>query len=195
MNTPTKKLKPNSAAGFSLLELIVLIAIIGVVSTLALSNYMKSNRSLNLSGGTRNLSVYMEKARIDSIRRHGGASIDFNDTASYTVNIDFSGKGIPTARTITLPAGTRLSYSLPPATTNIDPSVTPITITYDWRGRTSGTIVLNLTDSIAGDSSSTVVVGTSGDISADSTVTGPVITPTPANTTVSTTAGIKSMQY
>jgi Tfp pilus assembly protein FimT len=195
MSSPKKKLKLSSAAGFSLLELVVLIAIVGVVATIALSSYVKSNRSLNLSGATRNLSAYLEKARVDSVRRHGGASIDINDTARYTANIDFSGTGTSTARTISLPAGTRLSYSLPPATTSIDPSVAPITITYDWRGRTASTVLLTLTDSTAGGASSTVVVGPAGDISADTTVTGPVATPTPQNTTVSTTAGIKSMQY
>ena len=195
MNSPTKQSKPKSAAGFSLLELVAVIAIVGLVSTFALSNYLKANRSFTLAGSARNLSAYLEKARIDSVRRHGGASIDINDRASYIANIDFSAQGTATARTISLPPGTRLSYSLPPATTNIDPSVEPITITYDWRGRTTSTVLLTLTDSNAGMASTTVVVGPAGDISTDTTVAGPVATPTPQNTTVSTSAGIKSMQY
>jgi prepilin-type N-terminal cleavage/methylation domain-containing protein len=195
MNSPTKELRTKSAAGFSLLELVAVIAIVGIVSTFALSSYLKANRSFTIAGTARNLSAYLEKARIDSVRRHGGASITINDRASYIANIDFSGQGTATARTISLPQGTRLSYSLPPATTNIDPSVEPITITYDWRGRTTSTVLLTLTDSNAGMASTTVVVGPAGDLSTDTTVTGPVTTPTPQNTTVSTSAGIKTMQY
>jgi len=194
MNFPKKKTKPSSAAGFSVVELLVVILVVTITSTFALVSFQKANRSFNLSGATRTLSAYLEKARVESVRRHGGASVVINSTSSYTANIDFIGN-TPTPRTTTLPAGTSLSYTLPPSTTTIDPSSTPITITYDWRGRTASTVLLTLTDSTAGVAPSTVIVGPAGDLSSDTTVTGPVTTPTPQNTTVTTTTGIKSMQY
>lgn len=194
MNKLSKKNpKLGSAAGVGVVELIIVVAVIAVVSVLALMSFRISGRSFNLSGATRNLSGYLEKARVDSVRRHGGASVDINSTTSYTANIDFDGNGSSTARTINLPAGTSLSYTLPPATTSIDPSSTPITITYDWRGRSTTTLLLTLTDSNAGVTSSTIVVGSAGDLSTDTAVTGPVTTPTPQNTTVTTTTGLKSM--
>jgi prepilin-type N-terminal cleavage/methylation domain-containing protein len=185
--------KLSNSSGFSMVELIVVIALIGTVSSIALINVTKSNRTFNVAGASRTLSAYLEKARVDSIRRHDDASITMNSTSSYTVNIDFDGDGTITERTITLPEGASLSYSLPPATTSINPSTTPITITYNWRGRTGSAVLLTITDSIAGVRSSTVAVGPSGDISVDTAVTGPVTTPTPQNTTVTTTTGIKSM--
>jgi Tfp pilus assembly protein FimT len=194
MNFSKKKTKPSSAAGFSVVELLVVILVVTITSTFALVSFQKANRSFNLSGATRNLSAYLEKARVESVRRHGGASVVINSTSSYTANIDFIGN-TATPRTITLPAGTSLSYTLPPSTTSIDPSSTPITINYDWRGRTTSTVLLTLTDSTAGVAPSTVIVGPAGDLSSDTTVTGPVTTPTPQNTTVTTTTGIKSMQY
>jgi len=194
MNFPKKKTKPSSAAGFSVVELLVVILVVTITTTFALVSFQKANRSFNLSGATRTLSAYLEKARVESVRRHGGASVVIDSTSSYTANIDFIGN-TPTPRTTTLPAGTSLSYTLPPSTTSIDPSSTPITITYDWRGRTASTVLLTLTDSTAGIAPSTVVVGPAGDLSSDTTVTGPVTTPTPQNTTVTTTTGIKSMQY
>ena len=194
MNFPKKKTKPSSAAGFSVVELVVVILVVTITTTFALVSFQKANRSFNLSGATRTLSAYLEKARVESVRRHGGASVVIDSTSSYTANIDFIGN-TPTPRTTTLPAGTSLSYTLPPSTTSIDPSSTPITITYDWRGRTASTVLLTLTDSTAGIAPSTVVVGPAGDLSSDTTVTGPVTTPTPQNTTVTTTTGIKSMQY
>lgn len=198
MNFPQKQPKLSSAAGFSVVELLSVIAVVAIISTIALSSFQKSSRSFNLSGATRNLSAYLEKARLDSVRRHEqptGANVVLNSTSSYTVNMDFSGTGNLSDRTINLPAGTNLSYTLPPATTSIDPSTTPITITYDWRGRTASTVLITLTDSTAGVASSSVVVGPAGGLSTDTTVTGPVTTPTPQNTTVTTTTGIKSMQY
>jgi len=195
MNFPKKKPKLGSAAGFSTVELLVVILVVTITSTFALVSFQKANRGFNLSGAARTLSAYLEKARVESVRRHGGASVVIDSTSSYTANIDFIANGTPTPRTISLPAGTSLSYTLPPSTTSIDPSSTPITITYDWRGRTTSTVLLTLTDSTAGVASNTVVVGPAGDLSSDTTVTGPVTTPTPQNTTVTTTSGMKSMQY
>ena len=193
-NFPSKDAKLSNAAGVSVVELLVVMLIVAGLTTLALISFQKSTRSFKLSGATRNLSAYLEKARVNSVRRHGGANVVIDSATSYTANIDFSGTGTLNARTISLPDGTSLSYSLPPATTNIDPSATPITITYDWRGRTTSTVLLKLTDSIGGITPSTVIVGPAGDLSTDTTVTGPVTTPTPQNTTVTTTTGIKTMQ-
>ena len=190
MNFPKQA---NNDAGVGMVELLFVIALVAVVSAFAFTRFQTSRRSFNLSGATRNLSGYLEKARLDSVRRHGGASLVLNSTSSFTANIDYSGIGTATPRTINLPAGTTLRYRLPPDTTNIDPSVTPITITYDWRGRTTNTVLITLTDSTAGVAPSTIVVGRAGDLSTDTTVTGPVMTPTPQNTTVTTTTGIKSM--
>ncbi len=180
INPPKKKSKRSSDAGISVTELLVVIVVIGVVSSFALASFLTAGKSAKLSGATRTLSTYLEKAHVDSVRRHGGASVNLTGSA--------------TARTITLPPGTSLQYSLPPATTSIDPATTPLTITYDWRGRAGSKVLITVTDSTTGVGSSTVSVGAVGDVSTDTTVSGPVSTPTP-QTTVSTTAGIKSMNY
>ncbi len=192
MNSPGKEPRPDISAGFSVLELLIVVALITIVSTFALLSFQKSNKDFQAAGATRTLSTYLEKARLDSLRRHGGASINIDSATSYTVNIDFDGSGTATSRTITLPVGTSLSYTLPPAATSMDPSTNPITISYDWRGRSTNLVSLTLTDSTSGVRTSTVVVGSTGDISADTSVTGPVATPTP-QVTVTTTTGIKSM--
>ncbi len=193
MNPAGKEPKPSIAAGFSVLELLIVIALITIVSSFALLSFQKSNKDFKAAGATRTLSTYLEKARLDSLRRHGGASINIDSATSYTVNIDFDGSGTATSRTITLPVGTSLSYTLPPATAAISPSTTPVTVAYDWRGRSTSIVSLTLTDSTSGVRSSTVVVGSTGDISADTSVTGPVTTPTP-QVAVAATTGIKSMR-
>ena len=193
----SKNKEACSAAGFTVVELLIVMVIIAIISTIALSSFRSSSRRLNLAGATRNLSAYLEKARTDSVRRHAlplPANITINSTSSYVAWLDSTGSGTLTASTISFPAGTSLGYTLPPATTNIDPSATPLIITYDWRGRTETTVLLTLTDS-TGLASSAVVVGRAGNLSTDTDITGPVTTPTPQNTTVTTTTGIKSMQY
>ena len=192
MNSPVKESKPGIANGFSMLDLLIVVVLIALVSSLSLLSFQKSNKDLKLASATRTLSVYLEKARLDSLRRHGGASINIDSATSYTVNIDFDGSGTATSRTITLPAGTSLSYTLPPAAVTTDPFTTPITISYDWRGRSTNVVSLTLTDSTSGVRTSNVMVGSTGDISSDTSVTGPVATPTP-QVAVSTTSGIKSM--
>ncbi len=181
-------------AGFSLVELLILVALLGTVSAIAVVRFQKSSSSLELQSATRNLGTLLEKARMDSVRRHGGASVEINSRTGYTANIDFSGEGSPTARTFTLPPGTTLRYGLPPATTSIDPDITPLTIAFNWRGRTTNTVLITLTDSAGNGGSSTVMVGPAGDLSTDTTVTGPMTTPVPMNTTVTPTTGIKSMR-
>jgi Tfp pilus assembly protein FimT len=192
MNPPKKKTDLSNAAGVTLVELLLVVTLIAIVGSFALFNFQKSNRSFNLAGATRTFSTYLEQARLDAVRRHDNASVVLNSNSSYTVNIDFGGTGTTTARTITLPVGTSLSYKLPPATASIDPSTTPITISYNWRGLTANTVSMTFTDSISGVVSSTVVAGISGDNSTDTTVTGPVTTPTP-QVAVSATSGIKNM--
>jgi prepilin-type N-terminal cleavage/methylation domain-containing protein len=183
----------HRADGFSFPELLIVVAIISIVSSMALMSFQKSNKNFQLAGAARNFSGYLEKARLDSVRRHGGASVNINSATSYTVNMDFDGSGATTARTVALPVGTSLTYTLPPATTTLNPASNPITVTYDWRGRAGAAIVLTLTDSTTGVGSKTLVVGPAGDVSTDTTVTGPVTNPTP-QTSVTTSSGIKSMQ-
>src|SRR5215510_11689726 len=97
---PGKKLKVSGVDGFSVAELLIVAALIGIVCCFALINFQTSTRSFKLAGATRTLATYLEKARIDSVRRHGGATIILDSTTSFTVNIDFNGTGASTARTI-----------------------------------------------------------------------------------------------
>src|SRR5882672_8399684 len=99
MNSPRKKPKLNVAAGFSVPELLIVVALSSVVASFALISFLNANKGFKLAGATRTLSTYLEKARVDSVRRHGGASVNVNSATSYTVNLDFDGTGA-TARTI-----------------------------------------------------------------------------------------------
>ena len=196
MNVPEKHSQLSGSAGVSAVELLAVVAIVGILSAIGFTSFQRSNRSFKVAGATRTLTSYLEKARVDAVRRHGGSTVVFDSATSYTVNLDFNGDGVITAQTIALPPGTSLRYTLPPATTNIDPATTARTIQYNWRGQTTSAsnVVFTLTDANTGVVSSSVVVGPAGNVSTGNTVTGPVNAPTPQNTAVTTTTAIKTMQ-
>ena len=85
MNSPGEKSKLSVAAGFSVAELLIVVALIGIVTSFALISFLNANKGFKLAGATRTLSTHLEKARVDSVRRHGGASINIDSATSYTV--------------------------------------------------------------------------------------------------------------
>src|SRR5215216_4829287 len=87
--------------GIGMAELVIVVAIIGIVSAFALVQLRSSRSTLRVQNSIRQLASYMEKARIDAVRRHGTSTVTFTDTRTYTVNMDFNGSGSTTTRTFT----------------------------------------------------------------------------------------------
>lgn len=143
--------------GFSIIQLLITLTIISLVLTFALVNVTRAREHMRLVGSARVFASYVEKARLDAIRRHGGgtpASIQFTDSSHYNVTMDFAGTNNPTTRNISFDPGVRLQ-SLPPAA-----------MTFDWRGRlalcTQTFLMIN------GSSDTTVIdVSGSGDVTID----------------------------
>lgn len=186
-------MKLSSESGFSLLELLIVVLLIGIVSSFAIINLRNSSKTVNVAGEGRILSSHLEEVRINAIRRHASASVQLNSSTSYIVTADFGGNGSPSSMTYNLPPGMSLSYTLPPATASTNPSTTPLTIAYDWRGRTTNAVVITVSSNFANTTPTTLAVGAGGDISNETTVTAPASAPTPQNTSVSPTTSIKNM--
>src|ERR1700682_368323 len=88
----------NDASGFSLLQLLITVAIIGVVTAYALIQLSNAQQAMRLSSSSREFMNYTEKARIDSIRRHAMtpaqmASISVTGLRQYTITMDFNFDG------------------------------------------------------------------------------------------------------
>ena len=118
----TAKHKGEQGAGIA--ELAIVLAIIGIVSTFALLQIRSSRSALRVQNSVRQLASYMEKARVDAVRRHGTSTVSFTDTRTYAVTMDFNNGGSPSTRTFTFEDGVRLVSSELPA------------VTFNWRGRT-----------------------------------------------------------
>jgi prepilin-type N-terminal cleavage/methylation domain-containing protein len=155
--------------GFSLIESLIVIAIIGLLATMGVLGITRARASMRLSGAAREYAAYIEKVRIFSIRHHAdtlaeAASVSINDDrTSYSVTFDFDGDGTMETRTIRLPDGVLFG--------------TVEAIAFDWRGRTWNTVggltredaQVSITLSNEVDSTSVDVTG-SGDVTIDSQV-------------------------
>jgi len=144
-----------SQHGFTIVQMIVALAIISIVSTVAVLGVKSSREHFKMQSSARLFASYCEKARADSVRRHAAsgeeASIEMfgEGTTTYNVTMDF-GSGVET-RTFELDSG-------------IDFGTDPAKVTFDWRGRLLGAAVVFQIRSKYLDDSIPVDVSGSGDV-------------------------------
>lgn len=110
--------------GIGMAELLIVMAIIGIVSAFALLQVKQARSAMRVQNSIRQLASYMEKARVDAVRRRGNTSVSFTDPRTYTVTMDFNGGGSVTPRTFNFQGDVRLASSELPS------------VTFNWRGRT-----------------------------------------------------------
>jgi Tfp pilus assembly protein FimT len=111
--------------GIGMAELVIVVAVVGIVTAFAVVRVRTSRSAMRVQNSIRQLASYMEKARIDAVRRHGNTSVTFTDTRTYSVWMDFNSGGNATTRTFTFEDDVRLASSELP------------NVTFNWRGRTS----------------------------------------------------------
>jgi len=121
---PQKLEQLGRQRGAGIVELVIVVALVAVVSAFALVQVRSSRSALRVQNSVRQLASYMEKARIDAVRRHGTSTVTFSNTRTYSVTMDFNNGGSPTTRTFTFQDGVNLASSELP------------NVTFNWRGRT-----------------------------------------------------------
>ena len=128
--TPTTRIKKRriiGQRGFSLMQLIVVIAVVSVVSTIAFLGISSARQRIRLTNSSRVLASWVEKARVDSVRRHPMTSdlmagVQVLDRTTYRVRMDFDGNGTVETKDVTLDSGVVFATD-------------PIALVFDWRGR------------------------------------------------------------
>jgi Tfp pilus assembly protein FimT len=144
--------------GVGMAELIIVFAIVGIVSTFALLSISSARAELRVQNSVRQLASYMEKTRVDAVRRHGTGSVTFTDTRTYSVSMDFNNSGSASTRTFTFQDGVALASSELP------------NVTFNWRGRTltaGSSCVTTFAVSDAQDHGLSVDVSGSGDVTVE----------------------------
>jgi len=160
--------KISSQKGLSLLQLLIVVAIVAIVSTMAVFGIAEARQRIRLTNSARLLASYLEKTRVDSVRRHAAdapqmSGITFIDSKTYRVTMDFDGDGTMETRDVTLDDGV-----------DIVTNPLPDPVLFDWRGRLVGAIDRKVSITLQygtdeGDQRS-VDVTKSGDVTIDSDV-------------------------
>jgi type II secretory pathway pseudopilin PulG len=146
--------------GFSLLQVIVVLAVVSVVVTMAVLGVRATRASMQLNAAARTLAQNIERARLDAIRRHDTATVAFLSATTYEVSMDFANTGSMQPRQFTLDGG----LSVAADTSGNYPSVG-----FDWRGRTSQCSTSFQFQNDRGELAS-VQVGGSGDVTVNNAV-------------------------
>lgn len=163
-----RKQKPTSQRGFSMMQLLVTLAVASVVSGLAFMGITSARQRIRLTNSSRLLASYAEKARVDSVRRHPTdpnlmAGIEVLNRTTYRVKMDFDGDGTVETKDVTLDDGVVFATD-------------PIALVFDWRGRLVDLETTDIKVSIAlqwGDDENDqriVDITRSGDVTLDSDV-------------------------
>lgn len=122
----------EDARGVSILELLIVIAMISVITGFAVMKVAEARQDMRRENAALQLAAYLEKARLDSVRRHPTtaaqmARVSIVDANFYSVTIDANWDGaLDAPRVISMPAGSNLQFNTP----------YPRTIYFNWRGRT-----------------------------------------------------------
>jgi len=122
---------PLNQGGFTLLQVIVVIALVAILSVFSAMGIVNARARMRLAASARTFAGFAEKARTDSVRRHAmttdRASLRLLTTTSYSVSLDFDGNGV-------LNTYDTKTFNLEPNVT-WQPEYVGTTITFDWRGR------------------------------------------------------------
>ena len=123
----TKRTVTTRKNGFTILQMIVTIAIIAIVTTFGVLGITTARAEFRLQNSARLFASYVEKARADSVRRHASPGSEaYVETfgpgsTTYAVTMDF---GSGTVETRSFPLETGLSFE-----------TIAKRVTFDWRGR------------------------------------------------------------
>ncbi|HEY6189462.1 MAG TPA: type II secretion system protein [Pyrinomonadaceae bacterium] len=126
--------------GVSMVEVLIMLTMIALISGYALTRISGAQQYMRMENASREFMSYVDKARIDSVRRHAGppgllpqppmSFVRITGPRTYTVVMDFDGDGnIDPPRNITIAPDQGVAF-------NTGTTPLPITIAFNWRGRT-----------------------------------------------------------
>src|SRR5205085_6119313 len=150
-------LRPRNGRGFSMVELLAVLAVISIVLAFAVLGVRRAMAAIHLQNSMRQLASRVEAARIDAIRRHRSATVEFTGNNSYAITMDFDARGVASTRGYTLESGVTIN----------SPSTELPVFDFDWRGRTPQCFTSITMQNQESGGSSTLSVSSAGDVTMD----------------------------
>ena len=137
-----KSVEKYPQKGFSVVELLIVLAILAVLTTLAIANFRTSKVDLERQAITREFKVYLERARFDSVKRRAvnvadQANLILTGPSSFTAQIDFDDDRVLRANETRVVDFTQRSQTQI-LVSDVGLSY-PITIRFDRRGHVTAT--------------------------------------------------------
>jgi prepilin-type N-terminal cleavage/methylation domain-containing protein len=162
----------TSARGFSLVELMIVLAVLALLVSFAVVSTARTRDRVRLADATRTFGNYLEKARTDSIRRHADsgsqAGVQVVNSTTFRVSYDSNSDGV-------LAATETLDVTLPNGVTFVT-NPAPTAASYTWQGRVAAPITYTLQNSTG---TATLSITTAGDVTINSSAAIPATTATP----------------
>lgn len=98
MKNSITQLNASRSEGFSLLDLLIVVVIVGIIVSYLIGQITTIQKPLARTNAAQRLTAYVQSARSDSIRRHANemnrmAQITVFDAHSYNVSFDSNGDG------------------------------------------------------------------------------------------------------
>jgi Tfp pilus assembly protein FimT len=159
----------SGAAGFTMTQIVVTLAVIAVVTSFALVRVARARDHMRLTSAARDFSSLVDRARLDSIRRHengGMATVRIYNSTTYQVYMDFNYSGNPTWRNFTLPTGVEFANVKVTQTngTVVNSTTLPYMFSFNWRGNTPTASHITFQNSVG---TSFVSISGAGEVSLD----------------------------
>lgn len=99
--------RPSASRGFTLVELLVALLVLGVLSSLAFPSFMSTFVRFRLEGAVNELSTDVQYTRAEALRRRESASLTVNaGGTSYAIT---AGAANTVLKTVSMPSGVTLT--------------------------------------------------------------------------------------
>jgi type IV fimbrial biogenesis protein FimT len=86
-------------SGFTMLELLIIIAMLGVVAAIAVPNFLGILPTYRLKSATQDLLSNLQRAKITAVERNQDVGVTF-ETGQYTIFVDENGTRDPTGQQV-----------------------------------------------------------------------------------------------